>query len=419
MFSWTVLGQKTSPHYRKGEWNTLRVRLEKDRIRCFVNDRLIFDQADDTFTSGKVGLARFRDSAAQFRLFRVGKSLPAATAPAALLASVTKLTEGLPLEGPVRAEQGKKLPAGAGTLAALREKAGQLEKQAAQLRQLAQALHQKTVLDEMVKLLGKKEGDIDLIHAALLIARLDNDEVDVDAYRAEVDRLARKVQARLKKTASEADKLAALERLLFRERGFHGSRGDYYNRSNSYLSEVLDDREGLPITLSVLYIELARRLGVRVEGVGLPGHFVVRHVPKEGKPQLIDVYDDAARMSLADARLKVRGMAGRDLMDSDLKAVPARMILVRMFHNLLNVARQERDSAGMLRYLDGIVAINPEAVEERGMRVSLRFRTGDLAGARADVDWLLENKPEGVDLDRVKELRRFLESAQREQKEQQ
>ncbi len=79
--------------------------------------------------------------------------------------------------------------------------------------------------------------------------------------------------------------------ICFTERGFHGSRGDYYNRSNSYLSEVIDDREGLPITLSVLYIELARRLGVRLEGVGLPGHFVVRHVPAKGEAQLIDVYE--------------------------------------------------------------------------------------------------------------------------------
>ena len=88
-------------------------------------------------------------------------------------------------------------------------------------------------------------------------------EVVVNAggmYAAEIGRMARKVAAGLPAGATEKQKLAALERHLFREKGFHGSRGDYYNRSNSYLSEVIDDREGLPITLSVLYLELARRL---------------------------------------------------------------------------------------------------------------------------------------------------------------
>jgi regulator of sirC expression with transglutaminase-like and TPR domain len=413
VFSWTVLAQKASPHYRSGEWNILRVRLDRGRIRCFVNDQPVFDHADDTFTSGKVGLVRFRDAVAEFKQFRLGKSLPALAPPAALRTLVAKLTPGLSLDGPVRADMGRKLPTGGATLTALREQARLLEQQAARLRQLAAALHQKAVLDDLAKMLGNKEGDVDLVHAALLIAKLDNDEVDVDAYRAEVDRLARKVLVRLKKGAGEGEKLAVLERYLFGERGFHGSRGDYYNRSNSYLSEVLDDREGLPITLSVLYIELARRLGVRVEGVGLPGHFVVRHVPKAGKTQLIDVYEGGARMSLADARRKVRSL-GRDLEDGDLKAVPGRMIVVRMFHNLLNVAQAERDSAGALRYLDGIVAVHPQAVEERGMRAVKRYQGGDLTGALADVDWLLENKPNEIDLARVKQMKSFLERAVRE-----
>ena len=84
------------------------------------------------------------------------------------------------------------------------------------------------------------------------------DELDVDAYRAEVERMTRKVLARVPDRATDEKKLAELERFLFRDKGFHGSRGDYYNRSNSYLSEVLDDREGLPITLAAIpYTSLA------------------------------------------------------------------------------------------------------------------------------------------------------------------
>jgi regulator of sirC expression with transglutaminase-like and TPR domain len=226
--------------------------------------------------------------------------------------------------------------------------------------------------------------------------------------------MARKLAARLPAKATEQQKLALLDRFLFRERGFHGSRTDYYNRSNSYLSEVIDDREGLPITLSVLYMELARRLGVVVEGVGLPGHFVVRHVPRKGPPQLIDVFAGGVRMSRADAGQKVQELLDRPLEEEDLAAVPRRMILVRMLHNLLNVARGERDTPSMLRYVDALVAIHPQGGAERGLRVGLRYQMGDLKGARADVDWLLENKPDGIDLERVKQMQQFLDRAERD-----
>ena len=103
--------------------------------------------------------------------------------------------------------------------------------------------------------------------------------------------MAEEIKRKLPGEADEKQKLAALDDYLFKTQGFHGSRTDYYHRANSYVSRVIDDREGLPITLSLLYIELASRLGVKIEGVGLPAHFVVRHVPKEGEPQIIDVFD--------------------------------------------------------------------------------------------------------------------------------
>ncbi len=163
-------------------------------------------------------------------------------------------------------------------------------------------------------------------------------------------------------------KIATLNRYFFEERGFHGSRSDYYHRSNSYLNEVIDDREGLPITLSVLYMELAKRIGLKMEGVGLPGHFVVRHLPAKGEPQLIDVFDGGKTLSREDAAKKVEGTAGVELTDEHLKAVSKRAIVVRILHNLLNLTREDRDLAGALRYLDAIVAVDPEAGQERWMR---------------------------------------------------
>ena len=102
--------------------------------------------------------------------------------------------------------------------------------------------------------------------------------------------------------------LEALNKLLFQDRGFHGSRGDYYSRANSYLNEVLDDREGLPITLSLLYLELGRQVGLKLVGVALPGHFVVRHEPPDGVAHLVDVYEGGKNMSQREAELRQEPM---------------------------------------------------------------------------------------------------------------
>jgi serine protease Do len=414
VLTWTILQNKASPAYRPGEWNALKVRLEKDRIRCFVNDKPVFESADATWTSGRVGLAKFRDTAAEFRHFRVGKSLPPAAPPAEVVARVRKAAESAGPGAAAKADVVSKLaPEGAAATAVLRERARELERQAAELKKLAQAVHQRRVLDELATVLKAKEADLDLVHAALLIARLDNDEVDVAAYRGEVERMAKKVAAALPKDAGEKAKLAALNKYLFTERGFHGSRGDYYNRSNSYLSEVLDDREGIPITLSVLYMDLARRLGVKVVGVSLPGHFVVRHEPAKGEPQLIDVYEGGVPLSRAEAAKKSEAITGRPLREGQLAAVGKRAILVRMLRNLLNLADQEHDGPAMIRYLDATLVIDPQAAPERAVRAGLRYQAGDKAGALADVDWLLEHEPEGIDLDRVRQLRRVLTRPER------
>ena len=169
--------------------------------------------------------------------------------------------------------------------AVLLDKARLLDEQAAQMRKLAETVQERAVLKALDRALQGNEDKIDLLQAALLIARLDNADVDVDAYRAEVERMAGHIKASLPKGADEAAKLKALNQYLFTDRGFHGSRGDYYNRANSHMSEVLDDREGLPITLSVLYMELGRRLGIKDgrRGNARPFHRPLR--PSQGRRQ--------------------------------------------------------------------------------------------------------------------------------------
>ncbi len=410
VLSWKILHQGKASQYRPGGWNTLKVRVEKDRVRCFVNDQFVVETAVDEPAGAQVGLCKFRQTRAEFKHFRIAKRIAPDTVPAEVTARVTKLVEKVPVEGPAQPELIDNLaPEGQAGLAVLRERARRLEQQAAQLRELAHAVHRKRVQDRLVEVLRGPEDDIDLLHAALLIAQLDNDELDVDAYRRDVDRLAKKLRDRLPKEADEAAKLAALNTFLFADRGFHGSRGDYYNRSNSYLNEVIDDREGLPITLSVLYIELARRVGVRLAGVGMPGHFVVKTVPAKGEPTLIDVYEAGKVLTRDEAAKKVEAITGVALRDEHLAATPKRAIVVRMLHNLTGVARSERDGPAMLRYLDAILAIAPDEAADRWLRARLRFASGQRQGAIADADWLLEKKPADLDLDAVREFRRLLE----------
>jgi regulator of sirC expression with transglutaminase-like and TPR domain len=408
VYSWKILKQEPSPYYRPREWNTLRVRVERDKILCYVNSHLVMEETDHALTSGKVGLAKFRATRAEFRNFEVAERIVSRSLPAELVKRITKSVETLtPQNTPSPGLIDALLPEAA-SAEILRDRAKLLEQQAAELRQLAGAVHEKQVQNELVKTLQAKEDDIDLLAAAFLIAKLDNEELDIAVYRKQIERMVHDVNASLPQNADEAAKLAALNKYLFAEQGFHGSRGDYYNRANSYLNEVIDDREGLPITLSVLYMELARRLSIKVVGIGLPGHFIVEHVAAKGGRQLIDVFERGQALSRDQAGDIARAYTGEEVREEHLRPVSKKAILIRMLHNLLGLARADGESKGALRYLDTILAVAPDAANERLLRAAGRLQTGNRAGAREDVDWLLENEPEGINRERVLELRRLL-----------
>ncbi|MBM3995703.1 MAG: trypsin-like serine protease [Planctomycetes bacterium] len=408
VFSWQILFDQKSDAYRAGDWNTLRVRLGKEKILCYVNDVLVTDLANPEYYGSAFGLAKFRDTVAEYKKFQIGPSVASAIVSPDNRLAFEKSLAKIPLEGETAAKALTPLlknPTQSGML--LRDKARQLEKQAEQLRLLAQRVHHERCLAEMTELFKAPEEKVDLARAALLLARLDNEELEVDFYVAEIDRLARIVAARLPAKTKADSALQELNKFLFKERGFHGSHSEYYSKSNSYLNEVIDDREGLPITLSVLYIELARRLKLNVVGVPLPGHFAVRHEPASGKTQIIDVFDGKP-LSRADAESKVKKITGRPAEDDDFKAATKRSIIIRMARNLVNVAKAERDGDGMLRYLDIIVALDKDAHEDRWMRAYFRAQGSQPSAALEDCEYLLEHAPPGFNLDLVREMRAFL-----------
>jgi regulator of sirC expression with transglutaminase-like and TPR domain len=411
VYSWKILRDEPSKHYRAGEWNHLKVRVEKDRVRCFVNGEQVYELESPEYFGKALGLAKFRQTVAEYKKFQVGVNLSQGATPTAVLEQLKKSIAALPeLQAPSVKQFDPLLKSPMASMSLLRERAQQLEKQATELRKLATRVHHEGCLRELTHAVQGDDAKIDLLRAGLLIAKIDNEELDVEAYLKEVDRLAKEVQATFPKNADEEQRLEALTKYMFEQRGFHGSRADYYSRSNSYLNEVIDDREGLPITLSVLYLELAARLKLKVVGVALPGHFVVRFEPAKGPSRLIDVYEGGRVMSEQEAQRKVLNITGNPLRNKDLNAVTKKAILVRMLHNLVSLAERDKDIEGVLRYLDGILAVDAAAHDERWVRAVFRFQSNRKDEALEDCEYLLANvRNPNVDLDRVREMKRLIE----------
>ncbi|MGZ0169404.1 MAG: transglutaminase family protein [Planctomycetales bacterium] len=419
VYQWKVLQEVSHKAYVPNDWNDLKVRVEADKILCYVNDELVIESAASGLTSGSVGLCKFRNTEGEFRRFRVGKNLNSERPSKEIVSRITDAVAALPVDRPADDKLvDKLLPDGKSTSEVLRREAKILEQRAQRMRELAISVHARRTQQELADEVAKKPEDFDLLRAALLLSRIDNEEVDVDDYLGEVDQLVADIKSEIADDASEQDRLATLDRFLFEQLGFHGSRTNYYHRSNSYLNEVIDDREGLPITLSVLYMELARRLDLKVVGVGLPGHFVVRFEPDEGEPKLVDVFNNAEPMTEDEARtvirLRLNGQVGKEeidqLTETFLEASPPKAILLRMLSNLRGVAEEDRDLDSILRYLDTALVIDPDSLEIRARRIDIRIRSGRLSSALVDIDWMLDKRPEGMDVNQVMQLRADLEA---------
>ncbi|MFM8419158.1 MAG: transglutaminase family protein, partial [Verrucomicrobiota bacterium] len=415
IFNWRILGTVPSAAYKPGDWNLLRVRVQPGRITCSVNGSVVFDVRDVAPHGHRVGLAKFRGTVAQFRNFAVtpiGTDGPGEIPPSLLMAlggaDVPTARVG---DGEREALRGH-LPA---ARSFLEGRARQLEAEAARLRDLSSRLHREQAAADLVRELDQPDAQIDLARAALLVARHDDPDVDVAAAQADLQALAAEASTRFKDGSDDTARLDVLRTFLFEENGFHGSRHDYQNRANSHLHAVLADREGLPITLAIVLMDVARRAGVpNVRGWPLPGHFLVAHEPKDGPRRLIDVFHGGRILTHSEASDLGSEFAGVPVRADLMQAATPREIIVRLVNNLLAFSERQESAAAALPYADLMVAIaaNPRTqAAQRIDRARLRAEAGDLAGAREDLRWILEAKPEGTDLDRVGDLLRRLEGA--------
>jgi regulator of sirC expression with transglutaminase-like and TPR domain len=240
-----------------------------------------------------------------------------------------------------------------------------------------------------------RDEEIDLARSVLRIALLEYPTLDLGGPLAELDRLAER--ARSLATAHDPESLLrGVDLALFDEAGFHGNSERYYDPRNSFFNEVLRRRTGIPITLSIVYIEVACRLGLRVDGVAFPGHFFVAH--RIGRRvEYVDPFDNGARLDReARERLGARALPqGHSVTREMLRAAPRRLILIRVLRNLYSIYAKAGDSARVAAVLDRLLQLAPGDLEARRERGNALFRLGQLSRARADLEAYLEEVSAG------------------------
>ena len=264
--------------------------------------------------------------------------------------------------------------------------------------------------------LVQSDAEFPLLEAAISLAQDEYPELDVQQVLGEVDQLLARLKRRVPADAVPLQKLRALNQFFFRDLSFRGNVNNYYDPDNSYVSVVLRTRRAIPITLAVLWLELAQGMGLAARGVGFPGHFMLKVNLPKGQV-VIDPLDgqSLSREQLAERLEPFRRRSG--LVDEFevplglyLQATPARDIVARMLRNLKEIHRTQRDWPRLVSVLDRLVLLLPQAWGEYRDRGLAHAELGHAARAVEDLEIYLLNVEEGLDIDaiaaRAAELRR-------------
>jgi regulator of sirC expression with transglutaminase-like and TPR domain len=265
--------------------------------------------------------------------------------------------------------------------------------------------------DPFAELLARDEAEIDLARACLLIAADAYPGLDVDGYLGEIERLAARLRGRLPPGGGAEERVLALNQFLFDDLGYSGNAGDYYDPRNSFLNEVLERRTGIPITLSVLYLEIGRRIGLELEGVSFPGHFLVR-LRLRGAMLVLDPFSGGEALSESDLRERLQRVIPESAaggvpvdalpLDPFLEPAGKRQILARLLRNLKGIYRDADKPQRLLEVLNRMLAVAPEAHGELRERGLLYQRMECYRAALKDLQDYSALEPEAPDIDDVR-----------------
>ena len=245
--------------------------------------------------------------------------------------------------------------------------------------------------------LARPDPEIDLGRVSLLIAAEEYPELDIDLYLQRLNELAEGVRPRLSGDEGPAGVVACINGHLFRELGFRGNQEDYYDPRNSFLNDVLDRRSGIPITLSIVYREVARRLGFNFIGINFPMHFVLGW-PLKDDVLIVDVFQHGAILTQADCANRLSAITGRPVTvgPEDFVSVGPRLIVRRLLNNLRAIYTQREDYQRAIAMVERMYHAMPIAEDVREMGL-LHLRLNHFAEAEVAFLGYLEASPAAPD----------------------
>ena len=250
-----------------------------------------------------------------------------------------------------------------------------------------------------------EDDRVDLLRAALTFARIEDPQLDVEQYVNRVEELSQRATTKVQDLDDPTNVIAALNQVLFQEEMFRGNTVDYYSPRNSFLHDVLDRRLGIPISLALVYMEVARRVGFPLFGVGMPGHFLLKHYDAAGHSILIDVFERGVVVTEEDCRQKLNTIYSGQLtlQPEFLLPVTRRQMLTRMLNNLRSIYLSQRDFRRAVQVVDLILVIYPRSPEDVKQRAVLRYNLDDYRGALNDFEEYVKMSPDASDADEIRQ----------------
>ena len=264
-------------------------------------------------------------------------------------------------------------------------------------------------LEPFAELLAREDARIDLAHACLLIAQDAYPALEVERYLGEIERMALRLRGQLPQTVGAEERVAALNEYLFGDLGFSGNTETYYDPRNSYLNEVMDRKTGIPISLSVLYMAVGRRIGLPLEGVSFPGHFLVRLRLRNGV-LVLDPFAAGASQSAEELRERLKRVIPAGALhntaelplDQFLDPATNRQILARVLRNLKAIYRDADKPEQQLDVMNRMLVVAPGSSAELRDRGLVYQRLEAYRAALKDLSQYLEREPNAPDFEDVR-----------------
>ncbi len=251
---------------------------------------------------------------------------------------------------------------------------------------------------------GRSEATLDLVEASLVIALEDQPSIDIDRYLQQLDRWSDSVRDRLNGSSDVERIVESINRLLFTEEGFHGENDDYYDPRSALLSELFERHAGLPIALSILYLELSRRMGIEAAGVALPGRFLVKFSGLFGEI-VVDPFEDGRVLSAVEMQKLLDAMygGGVKLREHHLRSYSRKEILARELAQLKAAYLARRDLPHAAASIDRLLILDDRDVWETRDRAALAAQMHSYELAIAWFERYLELAPHAEDRHRIRE----------------